>query len=203
MQKLLSFKKTRFFQLCMAHPYAVAFGSGFLALGFATGVSTGALLSRCGLLVECMVRAERSTQLLWGMLRLALFDFMLCCGVLSAALRPSFLPLSCVSLALKGFVIGLTVEQLYLDYAWWGIVCGMIGVLLPGFCMLTGLILCFGYGVSGLRVTQRAGNPQKDENATLMPCVRLTVFLTAMGILAEGIAAQVILRALLTFAASN
>lgn len=204
MQKLVAFKKTRFYQLCMAHPYAIAFGSGFLALGFATGVSTGALLSRCGLLIECMVQAEHSMQLLRGMLRLALFDLMLCCGVLSAALRPSFLPLSCASLALKGFAIGLAVKQLYLDYAWWGIVCGMIGVVLPSCCMLTGLILCFGYGASRLRGIQKASSTrEKDENATLMPCVRLTVFLTAMGILAEGVMAQVILRFLLTFAASN
>ena len=143
-------------------------------------------------------------QLLRGMLRLALFDLVLCCGVLSAALRPSFLTLSCASLALKGFAIGLAVKQLYLDYAWWGIVCGMIGVVLPSCCMLTGLILCFGYGASRLRGIQKASSTrEKDENATLMPCVRLTVFLTAMGILAEGVMAQVILRFLLTFAASN
>ena len=129
---------------------------------------------------------------------------MLCCGVLSAALRPSFLPLSCASLALKGFAIGLAVKQLYLDYAWWGVVCGMIGVILPSCCMLTGLILCFGYGASRLRGIQKASSTrEKDENATLMPCVRLTVFLTAMGILAEGVMAQVLLRFLLTFAASN
>ena len=53
MPKLDAFKRTRFFQLCMAHPYALASGCGLLVLGAATGMSTCAILARSGVIADC------------------------------------------------------------------------------------------------------------------------------------------------------
>lgn len=50
----------------MAHPYAVAFGCGFLVLGIATGVSTCAILKHDNLLADCMERAGQSAVLFHG-----------------------------------------------------------------------------------------------------------------------------------------
>lgn len=71
---------------------------------------------------------------------------MLCCGVLSGTLFPSFVPFSCACLTLKGFAIGFVMKQFQIEYAWWGVVYGLAGIILPSFCMLTGLIFVLGRG---------------------------------------------------------
>lgn len=198
MPKLDAFKRTRFFQLCMAHPYALASGCGLFVLGAATGVSTCAILARSGVIADCSMRAAQATHLLGGLSRIALFNLMLCCGVLSSAFRPSFLPLSCLCLALKGFALGFAIKQLQLEYAWWGVVYGLLGILLPSFCMLTGMIFCFGYGTAQLRTLRKPETGrEKDGVHALQLCARLTIFLTILAILLEGVAAQVLLRVLL------
>ena len=195
MPKIESLKHTRFFRICMAHPYAVAFGCGFLVLGIATGVSTCAILKHDNLLADCMERAGQSAVLFHGFFRIALFNLMLCCGVLSGTLFASFVPFSCACLTLQGFAIGFVMKQLQIEYAWWGVVYGLAGIILPSFCMLTGLIFCFGQGVSQLRGLQKTSKGWEREGLpSLEACVRLTAFLTAMGILLEGVAAQVLLR---------
>lgn len=199
MPKLESIKKTRFFHLCMEHPYALAFGCGFLVLGAATGMSTSAVLARSGLIMDCAQRATQSVHLLSGFLRVALFNLMLCCGVLICTVQPSAFPLSCICLALKGFALGFAVRQLYMEYAWWGVTYGVLGVLLPSFCMLTGMTFCFSYGLSQLPVLQKQEKSrEKNSENVLEPCIQLTIFLTLLGTLLEGIVAQVILRLLLT-----
>lgn len=161
MPKIESLKHTRFFRICMAHPYAVAFGCGFLVLGIATGVSTCAILKHDNLLADCMERAGQSAVLFHGFFRIALFNLMLCCGVLSGTLFASFVPFSCACLTLKGFAIGFVMKQLQIEYAWWGVVYGLAGIILPSFCMLTGLIFVLGRGClncAGYKKRARAGS---------------------------------------------
>jgi len=64
--------------------------------------------------------------------------------------------------------------------------------------MLTGMIFCFGYGTAQLRTLRKTETGrEKDGVHALQLCARLTVFLTILAILLEGVAAQVLLRVLL------
>ncbi len=196
MQKTEGFKNTRFFQLCMAHPYAVAFGCGFLALGAATGASTCAALGCTGLASGCAGQPVHAGA---GLLRMALLNVMLCCGVLGSLFWPSFFPLSCLSLTLKGFALGFAVEQCRLDYGWAGLLFAFPGIMLPSFCMLTGLILCFGQGAAEMRSAQGRERPRGDDamNRSL-PIMKLTVFLTGLAVILEGWIGPFILRILIS-----
>ena len=187
MQQIEAFKRTRFFRLCMEAPYAIAFGCGFLALGVATGISTGAALNMVGLI---SFKTTQRLQLWPGLLRMSLFNLMLFFGVLSSALKPSFMPLSCICIALKGFAIGFAVKQLHLDYGWGGLIMSM-AVVLPALCTLTGLMLCFGQGG-----TQLAGKQKKEKKNldALKPYISLTFFLSAAGSILEGTLSQLVVH---------